>query len=119
MITRSLFHLRPRLSLPAGERRGPVVGPRHKGAFPACGWARRPDPPPLVAPVRGGRALRSSRSERRREQVESARQASNYWSATTNAGNPNNARKVNFNNGNVNNDNKTNNNYVRAVRGGS
>lgn len=51
--------------------------------------------------------------------MERATQANNYWSATTNAGNPNNARNVNFNNGNVNNNNKTNNNYVRAVRGGS
>ena len=41
----------------------------------------------------------------------------NYWSST-NAGNPNNAWNVNFNNGNSNNNNKTNNNYVRAVRGG-
>jgi hypothetical protein len=107
MITRSLFHLRPRLSLPAGGRRSPVVGPRHKGAFPACGRARRPDPSCARAVSFGG------------EQVERATQASNYWSATTNAGNPNNARNVNFNNGNVNNNNKTNNNYVRAVRSGS
>jgi hypothetical protein len=60
-----------------------------------------------------------ARLERRREQAERATQANNYWSATTNAGNPNNAQDVNFNNGNVNNDNKTNNNYVRAVRSGS
>lgn len=46
-------------------------------------------------------------------------QADFYWSATTVAGSPNNARNVNFNDGNVNNNNKTNNNYVRAVRGGS
>ena len=45
--------------------------------------------------------------------------ASNYWSSTTNANNPNNAWNVNFNNGNVNNNNKDNNNYyVRCVRGG-
>ena len=44
--------------------------------------------------------------------------ASNYWSSTTNANNPNNAWNVNFNNGNVNNNNKNNNNYVRCVRGG-
>lgn len=44
--------------------------------------------------------------------------SNNYWSATTNAGNPNNAWNANFNNGNVNNNNKTNSNYVRAVRGG-
>lgn len=54
-----------------------------------------------------------------REKVERARVASNYWSSTTNANNPNNAWNVNFNNGNVNNDNKTNNNFVTAVRGGS
>jgi hypothetical protein len=53
-----------------------------------------------------------------REQAERATQSNNYWSATTNAGNPNNAWNVNFNNGNVNNNNKTNNNYGRAVRGG-
>jgi len=46
--------------------------------------------------------------------------ANNYWSATTNANNPNNAWNVNFNNGNVNNnDNKNNTLPVRAVRGGS
>jgi len=45
--------------------------------------------------------------------------ANNYWSATTNANNPNNAWNVNFNNGNVNNDNKNNDKYVRAVRAGS
>jgi len=45
--------------------------------------------------------------------------ANNYWSATTNANNPNNAWNVNFNDGNVNNDNKNNDNYVRAVRAGS
>ena len=44
-------------------------------------------------------------------------QASNYWSSSSFAGNPNNAWNVNFNNGNVNN-NKNNNNYARAVRGG-
>jgi hypothetical protein len=94
------------------------VGPRHKGAFPACGWARRPDPPKLVCRAREGMPS-EARLERRREQAERATQANNYWSATTNPGNPNNAQDVNFNNGNVNNDNKTNNNYVRAVRSGS
>ena len=54
-----------------------------------------------------------------REQAEGANASSNYWSATSNADNPNNAWNVNFNDGNVNNDNKTNTNYVRAVRGGS
>jgi uncharacterized protein DUF1566 len=54
-----------------------------------------------------------------REQVERATASSNYWSASTNASNPDNAWNVNFNNGNVNNDNKTNNNHVRAVRTGS
>lgn len=44
--------------------------------------------------------------------------ASNYWSSTTNANNPNNAWNVNFNNGNVNNNNKNNGFYVRCVRGG-
>ena len=44
--------------------------------------------------------------------------SSNYWSATTNANNTDNAWKVNFNNGNDNNNNKTNHNYVRCVRGG-
>jgi hypothetical protein len=102
MITRSLFHQRPRRKLPVGQRRSPVAGPRHKGAFPTCGWARRLG----AATVYG------------REQAERATQSNNYWSATTNAGNPNNAWNVNFNNGNVNNNNKTNNNYVRAVRSG-
>jgi len=54
-----------------------------------------------------------------REQAERATQSNNYWSATTNASNPDNAWNVNFNDGNVNNNNnKTNNNYVRAVRSG-
>lgn len=100
MITRSLFHQRPRLRLPAGQCRSPVAGPRHKDVFPRCGGTRCPGP------------------VERREQAERATQSNNYWSATTNAGNPNNAWNVNFNNGNVNNNNKTNNNYVRAVRSG-
>jgi hypothetical protein len=46
-------------------------------------------------------------------------QSNNYWSATTNANNPDNAWNVNLNNGNVNNGNKTNNNnYVWPVRSG-
>ena len=44
--------------------------------------------------------------------------SNNYWSATTNTNNSNNAWIVNFNNGNVNNNNKNNNNYVRCVRAG-
>jgi hypothetical protein len=44
--------------------------------------------------------------------------ASNYWSASPNASNSNNAWNVNFNNGNVNNNNKNNAMYVRLVRGG-
>lgn len=107
MITRSLFHQRLRLRLPAGQRRSPVVGPRHKGTFPTCGWARCPGPSYARAARFGG------------EQAKRATQSNNYWSATTNAGNPNNAWNVNFNNGNVNANNKSNNNYVRAVRGGS
>ena len=45
--------------------------------------------------------------------------ANNYWSATTNASNPNNAWNVNFDNGNANDNDKNNDNYVRAVRAGS
>jgi len=45
-------------------------------------------------------------------------ESNNYWSATTNANNTDNAWNVNFNNGNDNNNNKTNHNYVRCVRGG-
>lgn len=44
--------------------------------------------------------------------------ATNYWSSTSNASNPNNAWNANFNNGNVNNNNKSNDKRVRAVRGG-
>jgi hypothetical protein len=110
--------------LPFGERRSPVAGPRHKGTVPHHGEARYLDPPKLIAFWEGmpsdlstaALAKVEARLERRREQAERATQANNYWSATTNAGNPNNAQDVNFNNGNVNNDNKTNNNYVRAVR---
>ncbi|MGH2668285.1 MAG: DUF1566 domain-containing protein, partial [bacterium] len=54
-----------------------------------------------------------------REQAERATAASNYWSSTSNANNPNNAWNVNFNNGNVNANDKNNNLHVRAVRGGS
>lgn len=53
-----------------------------------------------------------------REQVERVIAATNYWSSTSNASNPNNAWNVNFNNGNVNNNNKSNDKRVRAVRGG-
>jgi len=60
--------------------------------------------------------------ERREKRTDFARisgvQSNNYWSATTNANNTDNAWNVNLNNGNVNNDNKTNNNYVWPVRGG-
>jgi hypothetical protein len=100
MITRSLSRLR------RGERRSPVAGPRHKGAFPHSGGARRPGPHTGI-------------ETGKREQAERATQSSNYWSASSLAPNPTNAWNINFNNGNVNNDNKTNNRYVRAVRGGS
>jgi hypothetical protein len=106
MIMRSLFYQRPRQVPPFGERRSPVVGSRHKGTFPLCGAARHPGP-------RVGEPIGA------REQTERATQANNYWSSSTNAGNPTNAWNVNFNNGNVNNNNKSNNNYVRAVRSGS
>jgi hypothetical protein len=92
--------------LPAGERRSPVAGRRHKGDFPCSGRASRPGP-------------RSAGRRASWEQAKRATQANNYWSASTNAGNPNNAWNVNFNNGNPNNNNKTNKNYVRAVRTGS
>jgi hypothetical protein len=44
--------------------------------------------------------------------------SSNFWSASSNANNPDNAWEVNFNNGNDNANNKSNNNAVRLVRGG-
>jgi Protein of unknown function (DUF1566) len=111
MITRS------RSRLQHGERQSPVVGPRHKGVFPRPATvlgsrARRPGPH-----TGSGQAVTAAWSGTR-EQAERATVASNYWSSTTNSGNPTNAWNVNFNNGNVNNDNKTNTNYVRAVRGG-
>lgn len=81
------------------------MGPRHKGAFPCYGGARRPGPC-------------AGHTAGTREQAERANAASNYWSSTTNANNPDNAWNVNFNNGNVNNDNKNNDNHVRGVRGG-
>ncbi|MBX3027856.1 DUF1566 domain-containing protein [bacterium] len=106
MIMRSLVHRRPRHRLPAGQRRSPVAGPRHKGAFPGRGWARRPGP--AAAPFGGAR-----------EQAARATQSNNYWSSTTYQNNPTNAWNVNFNDGNVNANNKSNTFYVRAVRGGS
>jgi len=82
------------------------VGPRHKDVFPRCGEARH------AGPEAGhGQSAGTSGGD--------IRAASNYWSSTSNANNPNNAWNVNFNNGNVNNDNKTNTNFVIAVRGGS
>jgi hypothetical protein len=65
----------------------------------------------LAAPAWAGSAPR--------EQAEEATASSNYWSASTDNNNPDNAWNVNFNNGNTNNNNKNNNNQVRAVRGGS
>jgi len=99
MITRSLSRHH------GGERRSPVVGPKHKGVLPRHGGAGHPDP--HTGTLTGTR-----------EQAERATVSNNYWSSSTLATNPNNAWNVNFNNGNVNNNNKNNNNYVRAVRGG-
>ena len=75
-----------------------------QGCLPSLRWGQAP-----------GSACGSGRG---REQAEGEPASSNYWSATSNANNPSNAWRVNFNNGNVNNNNKTNNNRVRAVRGG-
>jgi len=98
MITGSLSRLLQAI------RQSPVAGPRPKGVFPRGSGAGRPGP---WAGLAGAR-----------EQAEGATAASNYWSSTTNANNPNNAWNVNFNNGNVNNNNKNNDNHVRAIRGG-
>lgn len=106
MITRSLSYRRPRSHPPFGQCRRPVAGPKHKGPFPTCGWARCLGPSFARGASFGG------------EQTERATAPNNYWSATTYADNPDNAWNVNFNNGNANNDNKTNDKYVRAVRGG-
>jgi len=89
------------------------VGLKRKGVLPRCGGVGRLDLGTGTGP------LHSRVLSPRREQAERARVASNYWSSTTNANNPNNAWNVNFNNGNVNNNNKTNNNFVTAIRGGS
>ena len=99
MITGSLSRLLK------AKRQRPVVGRRHKGVFPRRGGIRRPGPRTgyIVGP---------------REQAERVSAATNYWSSTSNANNPNNAWNVNFNNGNVNNANKNNTLRVRAVRGG-
>ncbi len=48
----------------------------------------------------------------------SCTQANGYWSATTDAANPANARLVGFFNGNLGDPSKTDSFYVRAVRGG-
>jgi hypothetical protein len=107
MITRSLSRLK------TGERR----------SSERWGQGTRVSSPATAGPVtqvRGrDRPLYLRGLCLRREQAERVRQASNYWSSTTNANNSNNAWNVNFNNGNVNNDNKNNNNLVTAVRGGS
>jgi len=44
--------------------------------------------------------------------------ASNFWSASANANNSDNAWNVNFNNGNANNNNKNNDFQVRLVQAG-
>ena len=98
MITRSLSRLR----LGGGARRSPERGRGRRASFSRTSGAGRLDP------------MRGIGNKRRGMTV-----ANNYWSATTNATNPNNAWNVNFNNGNVNDNNKNNNNYVRAVRAGS
>jgi hypothetical protein len=89
--------------LKGGERRSSVIGQRHKGVFLTLKWCQAPG---------------SVRCNARGVRVKAERVcgSSNYWSATTNANNSNNAWNVNFNNGNVNNDNKNNNNHARAVR---
>ena len=86
------------------KRQSPVVGLRHKGVFLRHGGARRP-------------GLQAGSAASVWEQAERAR-ASNYWSSTSNASNPNNAWNVNFTNGNVNANDKNNDNHARAVRGG-
>ena len=96
MITRSLSRL---------HRRGRSAGA--PGGVEAQGC-----PPPLER----GRAPGSATGGNKRRGNTAA---SNYWSSTTNANNPDNAWNVNFDNGNVNNDDKSNTNSVRAVRGGS
>jgi hypothetical protein len=100
VITRSLSRLR------SGERQSSVAEPRHKGIFLPMDRSQLP-------------GSVHSFTESVQEQAERVCAASNYWSSTTNANNPNNAWNVNFNNGNVNNNNKTNNNFVLPVRGGS
>ena len=88
----------------------PPTGRRSAGA-PGGAEAEGRPPPPRGAGRPG--------SPEGREQAERETAASNYWSSTTNANNPNNAWNVNFDNGNVNNDNKNNTKHIRAVRGGS
>jgi len=95
MITRSLSRLHE-----GAKRRSPGRGGRHKGVLP-----RSAGP---------GARVRHGGNKRRGNTA-----ASNYWSSTSNANNPDNAWNVNFNNGNVNDNDKSNNNFVRAVRGGS
>ena len=85
---------------------------RRAAKAPGRGRGRRASSPACRGP--GARVRPKGR-----EQAERATVASNYWSSTTNANNPNNAWNVNFNNGNVNNDDKNNKLFVRAVRGGS
>jgi len=98
MITRSLSRLRRR----GGERRSPGRGRGTRAILPRASGTGRPGPMRRIGNKRRGMTA-----------------ANNYWPATTNANNPNNAWNVNFNNGNVNNNNKNNDNYVRAVRSGS
>jgi hypothetical protein len=102
-------------SRPAGERRSPAPGPRHKGFLPRFGGAGSPGPV-SASGIGGASRLRPCGF---REQEPGETRSNNHWSSTTIEANPNNAWNVNFNNGNTNNNNKTNGNYVRAVRAGS
>ena len=95
MITRSLSRLRE-----GAKRRSPGRGRGTRVSFPA--------------PAGPGARVRQ-----RREQAERVTASSNYWSATTFAGNPAFAWDVDFLTGFVGIGNKaTNTLFVRAVRGG-
>lgn len=78
------------------------------GTYPANG-----DRPPVGSRTRRGAGPRRGRCRSGQINV----QSSNYWSATTNAGNASNAWNVNLNDGKVNANDKTNALFAWCVRG--
>ena len=84
-----------------------VTGMRVQAVVPSTGGS-----------AAGGPAVRfdwRSGKSGRMNRAFSGVQSTNYWSSSSNVGNPDNAWNVNLNNGNVNANDKTNTHYVWPV----